>query len=263
MQNKKPKNSKKFFPELTSIFGLRPILHNDNLPYGIMRIKDSYASWYIISLGNNSNEFILIDGGIQKNTKNLDERLANSSNQGKKIRAVLLTHAHSDHVGILHVLDKSTPVYVSEVDSHVLTGRVLSEGFLPRLQDKVSRRKNSAVFGINPTIVSHEQEMTIGDLNIRVIMMSGHTSGSVAYLIRRGAEDQPHVLFVGDGLDFKKNGQVANANWLFTANSISSAKSIVELTDFFTSRGIKISHVIPSHSGHSDFSSLKNFRSKK
>lgn len=250
-------------PELTTIFGLRPILHSDNLPYGIIRVKDSYSSWYVIPANDQSTEFILVDAGIKKNTDNLNKAISKISKDKKTIKAVLLTHAHSDHVGTLHGLDKSTAVYVSEFDSAVLAGRSLSEGFLPRLMDKMTGRKNAAVKGVEPIIVSHDQEITIGDISIKIIMMSGHTSGSVAFLVRRGPNDQPHVLFVGDALDFKKNGKVANANRLFTANSISSAKSIVELTDFITSRGINISHVVPSHSGHSDFSSLKDFRINK
>jgi glyoxylase-like metal-dependent hydrolase (beta-lactamase superfamily II) len=263
MQNKHINRPNKILPELTSVFGLRPLLFDENLPYGTTRIKDGYSSWYAIPINDNASEFVLIDGGMDKTASKLDIFMASRALRNDSVKAVLLTHVHSDHVGVLHKLQKNVPVFVSKPDSKVLLGSAISEGLIPRMLDKLTRRRHSAVSGVNPTIISHDQEISLGSLHIRAIMMSGHTTGSVAYLVRRGDKEQPSILFVGDALDFKKDGSVANANWLFTADNASSARSIVDTTDLIVSRGIPVSVVVPSHSGHGDFSALQAFRLSK
>ncbi len=97
-----------------------------------------------------------------------------------EIKAVILTHGHFDHVGACANLQKNgIKVYVSRID-----GEVLKEN--PAL---LGLRKN--MFFVPDYYLDDGDEINLIGLNIKCILTSGHTEGSMSYLI----EDN---LFCGD-----------------------------------------------------------------
>ena len=104
-----------------------------------------------------------------------------------KLKAVLLTHAHFDHImGIDGMREKfQVPVYASEKEQEIL-------------QD--ARLNLSAAYGggytfSDATCVRDGEELEIAGMKIKVIETPGHTAGGCCYYI---AEEE--ALFSGDSL---------------------------------------------------------------
>ncbi len=110
---------------------------------------------------------------------------------GLTLRAVLLTHAHFDHIGALKAL-LPLPVYCHKQEAAAL---------------KNSRVNLSALFGEplviedEPITLSDGDTVTVGELTFTVLHTPGHTAGSCCYLI-------DDVLFSGDTLFCESVGRV-------------------------------------------------------
>ena len=108
--------------------------------------------------------------------------------QGLKLKAVLLTHAHFDHImGLSDVMeDVKVPVYVEEAD-------------LPMMTDGESNLSSTYVRGgyrfEEAVPVSDGQQLEIAGFQFRVIHTPGHTQGGVSYYVEKEG-----VLFSGDTL---------------------------------------------------------------
>ena len=108
--------------------------------------------------------------------------------QGLKLKAVLLTHAHFDHImGLSDVMeDVKVPVYVEEAD-------------LPMMTDGESNLSSAYVRGgyrfEEAVPVSDGQQLKIAGFQFRVIHTPGHTPGGCCYYM-----EQEGVLFSGDTL---------------------------------------------------------------
>lgn len=103
-----------------------------------------------------------------------------------KERMILLTHAHFDHMGWAEELRKrtKTKIAIGEKDNPALsdTKKNLSDRF----------HAHVAPFSAD-ILLSDNQELTVGDITIKVIETPGHTIGGVSYKIG-------DILFSGDTL---------------------------------------------------------------
>ncbi|MDQ0413982.1 MBL fold metallo-hydrolase [Mesobacillus stamsii] len=117
---------------------------------------------------------------------------------GKPINRIVLTHAHSDHIGALVELKKKldVPVYLSVRDSRLLAGDTSLDPSEPQTPIRGGVPKN---IKIKPDVVLTEGD-EIGSLV--AFETPGHTPGSMAFLDKR-----THSLITGDA--FQTRGETA------------------------------------------------------
>ena len=138
-----------------------------------------FTNHYIV-FGNEGS--VLIDCGGPPSV--ILKKLAEA---GAELKAILLTHAHADHIaGLDGVTEKlSVPVYLHPLDEPLLRDASKNQSGLIYRDPVFSRVKFSPV--------SDGQILEIADLSFRVIHTPGHTPGSVCYLCGS-------AIFTGDTL---------------------------------------------------------------
>lgn len=150
----------------------------------VMRIEvGSYASNCYLTWDDETAEGVIIDPGA-------DELLIlnNLAKVGFKPLAILLTHAHSDHIGgVKMVKDKfDIPIYIASQEKEWLMNPELN----------LSAMSGTPVVAVEPDeLLSDEQLLTFGKLNFKVLHTPGHSPGSVSFF-----NEERGMLFCGDAL---------------------------------------------------------------
>jgi glyoxylase-like metal-dependent hydrolase (beta-lactamase superfamily II) len=87
-----------------------------NVAPGIHRIEDSYTNWYLVE---EDGGVCVVDAGVPSSWDSLHEALQRIGRAREDIAAVVLTHAHFDHVGFAEKARKelNVPVYVHDNDA--------------------------------------------------------------------------------------------------------------------------------------------------
>jgi glyoxylase-like metal-dependent hydrolase (beta-lactamase superfamily II) len=92
----------------------RNVLHT-NVADGVHRIEDAYTNWYLIE---EDGRLTIVDAGVPGSWRSLHEALRTLGRSASDVAAVVLTHAHFDHVGFAERARRAfdVPVYVHEND---------------------------------------------------------------------------------------------------------------------------------------------------
>jgi len=82
---------------------------------GVHRIEDAYVNWYVIEEGGS---LTIVDAGHPRSWESLRELLRRIGRNTSAIEAIVLTHAHFDHVGFAERgrSELGVPVYVHARD---------------------------------------------------------------------------------------------------------------------------------------------------
>ena len=136
---------------------------------------------------------VLVDSGLRSDARVLKSQMAGAGLDWRRVKAVLLTHAHADHTGGAQCARTETgaTVYAGEGDAAVLraggpreaifSAFELPEGTIHATDVDVALKGGEAI--------------DFGDVRFRMLATPGHTPGSVCYLLERGAL---RALFAGD-----------------------------------------------------------------
>jgi glyoxylase-like metal-dependent hydrolase (beta-lactamase superfamily II) len=196
-----------------------------------------------------SGEVTIVDAGLAGFYGDVPRELTAMGRSVDDVRALVLTHGHSDHIGFAERLrrERGTPVSVHELDAALARGEVPnpSKGLGPtRIGSLLGFLWYSALHGGLRTRKLQEVA-TFGDgatLDVpgspRVILTPGHTPGSAA--LHLPSHD---VLFVGDAFATyavttgARGPQVAP----FTADADEAVASLSRL------EGIAAGVVLPGH----------------
>src|SRR5215207_1463059 len=87
-----------------------------NVADGLHRVEDSYTNWYLIE---EEGRLTVVDAGVPSSWSSLLEALNELGRSPADVEAVVLTHAHFDHVGFAERARRElgVPVYVHENDA--------------------------------------------------------------------------------------------------------------------------------------------------
>lgn len=136
----------------------------------------------------------------------VDAALPNSANAiieaaeqiGKQIKRIVLTHAHSDHIGSLDKLKQklNVPVYISERDSRLLAGDTSLD----------PAERQTPIRGGIPKNVKTKADVLLKDGDkvgsLIAIAAPGHTPGSMSFL-----DERTNAIIAGDA--FQTRGGIA------------------------------------------------------
>jgi glyoxylase-like metal-dependent hydrolase (beta-lactamase superfamily II) len=169
---------------------------------GIHRLGSGMVNAYLLVDGG---AVTIIDAGLPGYWSDLTAELAGLGRSLEDVRAVVLTHGHSDHVGFAEkARSRGVPVSVHEADALLARGRTKNPAkgtgpvrplpllrFIALAMQKggwhIDRPKTVATFGDGATLDVPGSP--------RVLLVPGHTPGSAAlHVADHGA------LFVGDAL---------------------------------------------------------------
>ena len=140
----------------------------------------------------------LIDLGNGLSMKPLIASLEQLGFNPKNISKILITHEHLDHImGIYPIMEllKDNP---PEIFAHPYTADLLEEGdekkVVPALFGVSAKTFGLTVVPIkNITRINENDEIKIGNFNLRVIYTPGHSKGSISFY-----EMNNKILFPGD-----------------------------------------------------------------
>ena len=161
-----------------------------NVADGIHRIEDAYTNWYIVE---DEGALTIVDAGVPTSWDSLQEALSQLGRRPADIRALVLTHAHFDHIGFaerarselgigVHVHENDVPLTRHPLQySHE---RARSRYFLTQVQALpvvASLVRNRAFW---PAPVAEVRRFSNGSLDVpgspRVLPTPGHTLGHCA-----------------------------------------------------------------------------------
>jgi glyoxylase-like metal-dependent hydrolase (beta-lactamase superfamily II) len=169
---------------------------------GIHRIGDGLVNSYLLE---DRGEITIVDAGAPGYWNDLPNELAAMNRTFADIRALVLTHAHIDHVGFAERLrrERGVPVSVHELDAKMARGeakpqnqKMLGIGFaalrflrfaLAKGMLRATPILEVATFGDGATLDAPGSP--------RVIHVPGHSEGSAALHV-----PARNALFVGDAL---------------------------------------------------------------
>jgi glyoxylase-like metal-dependent hydrolase (beta-lactamase superfamily II) len=207
--------------------------------------SDSIVNSYLVEEGG---EVTIVDAGAPAQWSAIPADLAAMGRTLEDVRAIVLTHGHSDHIGFAERArrERSWPVLVHEADAALARGEVPNpaQGSKTRLRPMLGFMWWSARHGL--LRIHHLGEVsTYGDgatLDVpgspRVILVPGHTPGSAA-LYFAGHD----AVMVGDALctyavtSGRRGPQIAP----FTADYEGARASLARLD------GLAAGLVLPGH----------------
>lgn len=150
----------------------------------------------------------------------LRARLREKGVAPEDVRAVLLTHAHQDHVGGLSALPNA---------------RLFA---LPEEQPVVDQYAKRPI----DEALSDGQVLTFGATQVKVYAVPGHTAGSAVFLVGP-------TLLLGDNALITARGTLGPVPRDRSADPEQNVRSMVALADRLESEGRTVEWLAPAHSG--------------
>jgi len=225
------------------------------LPAGVHRLGDGAVSFYLLEEGS---DLVLVDAGLPRHFDQLTGLLDRLGRSVQDTNAVLITHAHVDHLGIAERVRQlsGAPVHVHAADAAALARPTRPvpgakpEGnpvrYLARRPAAAGALWHMVRNGALTTAPVRVHEAVTADSVLdlpgrpRLVAVPGHTPGSVAVHLRRHA-----VVLTGDALvtadvmTGRTGPSILNA--AFTHNTAQALDSLTALAEL--DAGI----VLPGH----------------
>lgn len=228
------------------LMGVAP-LEGGELQGGVTRLLSGYSSAYLVPTNDTGTEFCLIDTGADPSAEEILAVLRHKGVDATAVKAIFLTHGHSDHSAGLHKFTDAE-VYVGAGDHDFIEGTVAADGFIPHLMGK--KPELAVADDTKLHTIADGETVTVGTRTIRAFAAPGHTRGSMVYLM-------DGMLFVGDATTFGKAGEAQKPPVPVSYDVNEEVKSLAHLAERFDTEHIEVSIVIPSHSGAGSFEAVR------
>jgi hydroxyacylglutathione hydrolase len=149
-------------------------------------VQPFYKNGFVVGC-EETREAVIIDPGDE-----VDDLLAAASRHGLSVKAILLTHAHLDHVTGVGKAKAAlaVPVWLHK-DDNFLYDAVVQQGQMFGLRVEAQPPIDHFYEGEGPFL--------FGRYSVRVLHTPGHCPGGVCLAVTRDGEEQA-TLFVGDTL---------------------------------------------------------------
>lgn len=213
---------------------------------GVHRIGSGLINAYLIE---ENGEVTVIDAGLPGYWADLPAELAGMGRSLTDIRAVVLTHGHTDHIGFAERArqELKVPVSVHEIDAQLARGEIPNgAGRAGAIRIGPLLRFLVLTMGKGALRTKHLAEVsTFGDgatLDLpgspRVILMPGHTPGSAAIHV-----PSIGVLFVGDAMATVSVASGVTGPMIapFSADRATAVASLAKLD------GVEAGWLLPGH----------------
>ena len=214
--------------------GLQGATAGPSLGAGIDRVQAGYSTAYVLEAGN--GQFALIDAGADDKGAALIQDLQARHAGPEAVTAILLTHAHPDHIAALALFPKAT-IYALKGEVPFAAGQESFNGPL----FKVFGGKNKTAFDVTHPLDDGENFM-VGNLQITVYAVPGHTEGSAAYLTEG-------VLFAGDSLQINSSQQIIGPSLIFSSDRAQGEASLQHLGQELEPHGGQVNFIASGHTG--------------
>jgi glyoxylase-like metal-dependent hydrolase (beta-lactamase superfamily II) len=169
------------------------MLERDAAP-GIHRVEDAHVNWFVVEA---SDGITLVDAGVPESWTSLQEALRGLGRPASDVKALVLTHAHFDHVGFAERArtELGVPVYVHANDAPLARHPMRYAHERSRTRYLLTRPKALPIIAgllraraFWPRPVLEVETYTDGVLPVpgapEVVPTPGHTNGHCALLFR-------------------------------------------------------------------------------
>lgn len=214
--------------------GLQSATAGPELGAGVERVQAGLASAYVLDAGN--GQLVLVDTGSDDKGAALLQDLQMRHAGPENVVAVLLTHSHPDHIAALPLFPKAT-IYATKREVPIAAGQEDYNGPLFRVMGE----RNATPFNVTHPVDDGES-FTIGNLQVTAYLVPGHTEGSAAYLVNG-------VLFVGDAMQIKSNGQIIGPSLIFSTDRGQGEASLKRLAQEIQPHAAEVKFMASGHTG--------------
>lgn len=186
------------------------------------------ANVYLIE---NQDGFDLIDSGIFKETPKVIEQIEAQGFDMRKLKKIILTHCHCDHIGGAADLARDT---AAEIAAHrddipyILQEKLISGPYhdMMRQEHRFMKKFNCVIQNVDIPLSDHDVLDLLGGL--QVISVPGHTPGSIALY-----QPERKIMFFGDVIRNKeKRGLVIGIPEKFNYDTEQTIKDARKLLDY-------------------------------
>jgi glyoxylase-like metal-dependent hydrolase (beta-lactamase superfamily II) len=153
-----------------------------------------------VGLVTRDGKGLLIDTGLDKDAARRVLRAADEA--GVTLEAVFITHAHADHFGGAHAVQRRTsvPIYAPTLEAAMMENPIIEPLYLFSGAAPIKELRHKFTLA-KPCRVDHVVEpgaLEIGPFQVEVVSLPGHALNQVGLAVGDGAAHR--VLFCGDAV---------------------------------------------------------------